>query len=1024
MEINPSYIESLLIGVQSNDSDIRKSSESLIYSLSEKYVADVVTSLVSVALDNTRPVGLRQGAILMLKVIILRSWSIGFDQFVGPPISIDIKDHVRSEVLKLISDEEQKIRSVAALLVAKIASVDFPDEWPGLLNIVKSQLESSKNEIMDGRVSYALEGTLTVLNELLNDALSENDFFVHGPEILASLLGSLRLLIHGPADVRLWKLSALVVQCFTACIQFLLMAEDHQQEALDQAAKDIIHQWSKPFLDILYTSNYEGALDPIAASYDSPLSVAIMETKIEVISALRELESAFPSFMHRTKLPELFKSVWSDWISLANVWPHCTNLSETAGQAMTTLVMEQIEFLATCIGSNAEIRLEITNLHALTALASTAVTYASLTNETANVWDDDCNEFVTIERELSLDRNPRTEILPLVVAVKSPNLYSVLWHTRQEDNATQMESILYLLDGVIKEVSVSSQKIDSSFLASLVDALFIFQGPLPDAAINRLLKVRATILGSTISKNFGARIDNNTVRYRFLHNTLEALSDENATIKIAALISFNVFSKSFKDLDLIKSRQNEIFACIVSLTDEATGDTPAMLVEILLDAIRLDFQAAFETSASDILRLLFTLASKDTANIELTTEVQEMLEEITENATLSEESNHLYSKICAEAIPLLLTNITATVDGSFSPDLILSLDLLGSLVDRGPEVLPPAIVDATLQPIFRLIQISDDALILQSASTTFTYLVEHGFQQIARSETIGNGQSGTEAVLSVASKLLDPSWEDSAALASGRLVIAIINKYGVALGNLLPRLLDATVRRLIQAENLSLVESLVSVFCLLVLQSPQEVVDILASIQLSDENKSALDGVLTKWLSTFEYVRGYDEIRRNVVALQKLYMLNDSRVKAVLVDGDLEVVPKDVIITRSKAKNLKYSQISAQEKIVKLLIKELSTTPSAAEGVDLSRLKSVGNDDIGDDEDDGWEDDFTDSIVPASTLNSEDFTGQPPIRHLDTETYSIILDWFKQISNANEFQGIYHNLTDTEQGILKEQMQR
>lgn len=68
------------------------------------------------------------------------------------------------------------------------------------------------------------------------------------------------------------------------------------------------------------------------------------------------------------------------------------------------------------------------------------------------------------------------------------------------------------------------------------------------------------------------------------------------------------------------------------------------------------------------------------------------------------------------------------------------------------------------------------------------------------------------------------------------------------------------------------------------------------------------------------------------MALATLYMLHDSRVEGISVQGDLIVDNSDEIITRSRAKQRPYrfATVPAHARIIKLLVKELGSVPGSA----------------------------------------------------------------------------------------------
>jgi hypothetical protein len=96
------------------------------------------------------------------------------------------------------------------------------------------------------------------------------------------------------------------------------------------------------------------------------------------------------------------------------------------------------------------------------------------------------------------------------------------------------------------------------------------------------------------------------------------------------------------------------------------------------------------------------------------------------------------------------------------------------------------------------------------------------------------------------------------------------------------------------------------------------------------------------------------------------------------------------------------------EKIIKLMIQELGNMPKAKVGLAEA------------DENDEWEDDYTGTAIGGGTLRSA--FEEEDTREVDSETYGIVLNWFKYISadNVGDFYAIFNRLTPSEKNILEE----
>lgn len=93
----------------------------------------------------------------------------------------------------------------------------------------------------------------------------------------------------------------------------------------------------------------------------------------------------------------------------------------------------------------------------------------------------------------------------------------------------------------------------------------------------------------------------------------------------------------------------------------------------------------------------------------------------------------------------------------------------------------------------------------------------------------------------------------------------------------------------------------------------------------------------------------------SVIALTKLYDLDDPRLSQVHVKGDLIVPQSDRIMTRSRARQNpdQYTVIPASLKVVKVLVEELLSASGANQNMEAAA--AAGLDDEGSDDGD-WED--------------------------------------------------------------------
>jgi hypothetical protein len=202
-----------------------------------------------------------------------------------------------------------------------------------------------------------------------------------------------------------------------------------------------------------------------------------------------------------------------------------------------------------------------------------------------------------------------------------------------------------------------------------------------------------------------------------------------------------------------------------------------------------------------------------------------------------------------------------------------------------------------------------------------------------------------------------------------------------------------------------------------------------------------------------------------VIALSKLYSLNDARIAQTSVKGDLIVGADDGMIkTRSRAKKStstgiynipstaaildrlyhqyisedqetnsptqkidpdKYTIIPATLKIVKVLIEELLSA-SGARAAANAAAAAVSNTDFDDDDNDeeGWEDDddTLDLSLGATKAELMAYSMDQSSRQRDDETQQYLTEFFIRCGRENvaNFQEWYNMLTEEEKAKLNE----
>lgn len=802
-------------------------------------------------------IGIVQSALLILKNLIPKSWSIGFEEFQGPPVSSKVKAHVRASLLGLLGFEKSKVRSVAALLVARIASVEYPDEWSDLIEQLLQLVQHGTNA--------QLYGALSAIKELVAETLSDIEFVRVGETILSAMYaiasspqdpcagGSERLTVPGKFSPHA---SAMAIEVFRLCVDFFMIAEDTKSPLVNTVATPIIDQWVPLFIQYVGLPVDTSDAGYIDLKLESLKSYKTLLTALPRISGkhalglfeatLRNIFFNLPTYedMYVRDIDNAPEEPQVDPAEANSVFVH-PNLT------VENLVLEQLDFMDMAV----ELKTVVAKIATcLPDFVDLLVRLGQIQKEQES-WENDMDEFAMEESELSVGRLVRTQVADiLVIAGKSRNfaLLPTLWErvaalASNYGNWKIKESGLYIYSRVLAEGTCDTAPLPPSAITEFIQ--FVTECQRDNTP---LLRSRAYLAAASICRSLTSRIDTRSIKIPLFDTTLEAaLSDPNDTVRLSCVMALRKYCVELPK-DYFVTKESLLYQAIYLISEKAQEDTPAILAEVLVAVVERDLSRAARNT--DLVKLVYKLVSQDPTNVMLTSEIQDLMAEIAETAT----EENVYDAFIEHAIEPLVSSIMSIKDWEYTPELVLSLSILSVLVDKAPFPMPEQIVNTFFDPLYQITMNSSDNQVLQAASEILGYFTQHAPNQI-KNWSGKDGRNGVELLIMAFARLLDPSWLDSACINTGILILAIVQNFGDLLGDLLPQMLDATTKRLATAKSPALIENFILVFSKLVSASAKDVVDILSKVLV--DNVSGLTIVLTKWLSNFDVLRGYEEIK-------------------------------------------------------------------------------------------------------------------------------------------------------------------
>lgn len=278
----------LLAETQSTQEGPRKQAEIQLNQLYQN--PQFPLGLVSVASHDSVPPNIRQSALLTLRQFVQSSWTPQFDEFKGQILIADPdKARLRHALLELATGQEQdrKVKSAASYVVSKIASADFPEEWPDLL--------PSLLHIIPNGTDSQLHGALKVLSDLVDDCFNDETFFSVAQDLVKTVYDV------AVTDGRKPTLRALAVSVFRGCFDILEMLMEDHKAAVKQFVEETLKAWLPFFVEVLKSklpsAPSEDSQDPTAAeTYRGMVALKLQVVKVRGFFSKAQLLSVLPIF--------------------------------------------------------------------------------------------------------------------------------------------------------------------------------------------------------------------------------------------------------------------------------------------------------------------------------------------------------------------------------------------------------------------------------------------------------------------------------------------------------------------------------------------------------------------------------------------------------------------------------------------------------------------------------------------------------------------------------------------------------
>ena len=996
--------EQLLVNCQSADKLVRETSEQQLLAEAHTNTNTTFEKLLNTTILDTSTNELKLFAILTIRKLITIYWSDTTPSFNGEKYIDDcnLKEKIKQSLLNIAVTKENidhRIINCARYVIVQIASCDFPDSWPNMIQEILSMLhKGEENSFLNG---------LTLLTEIFEDVMTDDMFFTNDIGII--IFKTIVDYVSTFSDI---KILEQVLKLYASCITILTT--------------------SQVFID------YEDM----------------------VVNQLTDLNSAIITKFNNSNIPiqlESFK-LWKTYFELIQLLR--INVSKSITKENKSLLKTQILFhLQTATNiylSNLDRYYDCIEFvdYVIVIISLLSMLLKNFNNETEFI----CDCLIKLNKLSNLKKEELLDVNSIVEDFFSKDLNINIFFLRD-----QIEVFFDNIDEQNKKISKQYQKILNdkilqalnsgiadeenclSLLTNCIDKesnnanILLIVNKLYENInqLDQLTLIRLNYLAPQIIKNNGNLIEK-------ILSFLIQKSTEDEYSKISLLM---FVYKLDADINLPQLLLIENLNQLVSFLD---SDNLYPMLEILLKISgNVNKDDISRMAQFDCLLKLIISNKEDLSNVIVFSLIDDILENIFSNASLT-----IFIEIANKYFNDLVKNISDSIISMDINSLKLSITILNNFINHFPKdvELPLDIIQFLLEPVANLItQIlssSDyDSKEEEDDDDDNKDLIEESvilLNNIIRKSDYKNISPFNTELLTILSNVLSSKISCNKI---GTLTLTILTKMG---NNFSEELLNNIILKIFELfisdtneNNFRLSEDLLKIICHLALSNVSYFINILSNY-LNDQNMSKF---FDKWFDIFESLRGVFLIKCNIIALINIY--NTNILNNLIVKGDVKgnaLWDQDRVITRSMSKKIEieYEKISLAEKILQILsieaVMQMISKNENGDNANNDEYEENGEDDDEEegDDDDGWEDiddnlnynQLNDLVKYSFKEEEEEEDQSEETDSYDTDiddenmadfkvsnksTLQIITAFLKMNINTSQFHHIYENRLDQDQ---------
>ncbi|XP_014203577.1 importin-9 isoform X2 [Copidosoma floridanum] len=885
--------------------------------------------LTEFVVDPNGLLAIRQLSSVLLKQYVESHWTPLAEKFRPPELKLHVKEKIKIILPVGLRDPISKVRTAVAYAISRIAHWEWPENWPGLFNILVSCLS--------GENQYAVHGAMRVLTEFARDLTD-----THLPNVGPIILQEMYKIMQNDEQYSL-RTRGRAVEIFTTISSLVAESDIHHKGFIELYLEPVIPMFCEKFVKCLEMP-------------DGPTSDSNLKT--EIVKSINCLILKLSKHM-TTIVPRILSSVWTSLTQCAKIYQEKVlnedenpdNIEiDSDGEIIdcNNLVIAIFDFISLLIDRKKYSHF-LNDL--LTDIMYNIVLFLQVTQDQIEIWTNNPNQFIEDDDELGVYnvRMSAQELLQTLLSYSDDVTVNALCNAiaKHIEAANNSQSNNHITKDVkyfwkiyeacilalnIAKSNVVEQQHSGKLQFDIIRFLdSVVLSTLNNSGAHPLLLARCLCMGGLYAKDLPLEMNS-----KFLEATINGLKEtQPSCIRISSIKSIYWFchAASIQDtafLNIIHPQLSTIFQELLILSNQPSKEILTLVVNAFSVLVSLDksFTASIGNKLCPLIIAIFIKLHSDP---EIFSTCKDVFKELSKNPDC-------VGLLQVHLVPTLINMMTIT-QADISKDegtRGVALDVLEVLVRYSPKPLSNLLMNSAFPVACHCILKSVDNNTLQNGGEVIrTYLSVSAHQVIEHQDS--QGITGLQLILQIIAQLLNPQSSEFTAVFIGKLVTTLIQKAGSSLGENIDLLLKAVLSKMQRTETPTVMQSLLMIYVHLINYEFDAVLNFLSTVP-GPSGESALVFVLTQWMNKQQFFFGHYDHKVATVALCKILEYgvthDDSRLNNVTVEGDLiySEHESNTVRTRgkTKCKPMQWTKVPVLVKIFKLIVYELENFLEAA----------------------------------------------------------------------------------------------